>query len=335
MSRGGVDEKSGWRSANTIAAPSAIEVETMLSAWLNGRRVRDVRLLAGGLMNRNCQVHIDGAARAVVLRLYDRDSAACAREVAVLERLRGDMPVPEVLYADTTAGDGRPPFVVLEFVEGLSLRELKQTGDRTAIAEAAYDAGRLLARLQGHRFTRVGMLGPALTVESSSTVNPITMTGLIELFGTSPSFSRRVDVILHDRILRLAHEWDEWTAVANLGPTLVHGDFNSRNILVRRRAATWSVVAILDWEFAFSGSVYSDIGNFLRYERAAQPRFEPSFSRGCRDGGVNLREHWLIAARVADLAALCDFLARASTPDEVATEVLGLVHATLDEHDSR
>src|ERR1700741_1614143 len=133
MSKGGGDEKSGWRTANTIAAPSASEVETMLSSWLDTRRVREVRLLTGGLMNRNCLIRIDGAG-SVVLRLYDRDSAACAREVAVLGRLRSDMPVPQVLYADTTACDGRPPFVVLEFVDGLSLRDLKQTGERTANA---------------------------------------------------------------------------------------------------------------------------------------------------------------------------------------------------------
>ena len=41
----------------------------------------------------------------------------------------------------------------------------------------AYDAGRLLVRLQGYLFTQVGMLGSALTLESPSTANPITMTG--------------------------------------------------------------------------------------------------------------------------------------------------------------
>ena len=61
---------------------------------------------------------------------------------------------------------------------------------------------------------------------------------------------------------------------------IAHGDFNSANILVKQCAGCWTVAAILDWEFAFEGSVAYDIGNFLRYERASNPRFEPAFSRG-------------------------------------------------------
>jgi aminoglycoside phosphotransferase (APT) family kinase protein len=329
------DEKSGWRKASDMATPSASDVEAMLSPWLNGRRVRDVQLLAGGLMNRNCRVCIDDATRSVVLRLYDHDSAACAKEVAVLELLRREVPVPEVLYAERTARAGRPAFVVLEFVDGLSLRDLTLSGDPGAIAQAAYDAGRLLGRLQTHHFPRTGLLSPALTVDSTFLAGPLTTVGLIERFATSPSFQGRVDPCLLDRLLHLANEWDERPDAPHVGATLVHGDFNSRNVLVRRHAQTWSVAAILDWEFAFAGLVYCDIGNFLRYERAAQPRFEPFFSRGCRDGGVDLRGNWLIAARLADLPALCDLLARPSTPDDVATEVLGLVTATVDGRDSR
>ena len=325
------DEKSGWRKASDIATPSASDVEAMLSPWLNGRRVRAVQLLAGGLMNRNCRVCIDDPTSSVVLRLYDHDGAACAKEVAVLELVRREVPVPEVFYAEPTARAGRPSFVVLEFVDGLSLRDLKLTGDRGAMAQAAYDTGRLLGRLQAHHFPRTGLLSPALTVDSTFLAGPITTAGLIELFATSPSFQGRVDARLLDRLLRITNEWDEHPDTPDVGATLVHGDFNSRNLLVRRHAQTWSVAAVLDWEFAFAGPVYCDIGNFLRYERAGQPGFEPFFSRGCRDGGVDLRGNWLIAARIADLPALCDLLARPSTPADIATEVLGLVTATLDE----
>jgi aminoglycoside phosphotransferase (APT) family kinase protein len=178
-------------------------------------------------------------------------------------------------------------------------------------------------------------LSPALTVDSTFTTGPITTAGLVELFAKSPSFQRRVDARLLDRVLRTAYEWDEHPDAPDVGATLVHGDFNSRNILVRRHAQAWSVAAVLDWEFAFAGPVYCDIGNFLRYERAAQPRFEPFFSRGCRDGGVDLRVNWLMAARMADLPALCDLLARESTPEDVVTEVLGLVMATLSQRNSR
>jgi len=37
------------------------------------------------------------------------------------------------------------------------------------------------------------------------------------------------------------------------------------------------VVAVLDWEFAVSGSSLADLGNFLRYERASQSLAERIF----------------------------------------------------------
>jgi aminoglycoside phosphotransferase (APT) family kinase protein len=341
------DEKSGWWKTTNVPAPSVEAVQLMLSSWLDGRCVREIQLLPGGLMNRNCRVRMDPApcglgepgepgepreTHSVVLRLYDRDGEACAREVAVLERLRRTVPVPEVLYAEPAARDGSPPFAVLQFVEGLSLRELKKTPDLAAIGEAAYDAGRLLARLQSHRFPSPGLLTPALTVDASFLPGPITTTRLIELFAKSRAFQRRVDPAFLDRLLRVGREWDERPAAPDVPTTLVHGDFNSRNLLVRQQNGKWSVAAILDWEFAFAGPVYCDIGNFLRYERAARPRFEPFFSRGCRDGGLDLRGEWLMAARIADLPALCELLARESTPGDVAGEVLGLVTATVDQY---
>jgi hypothetical protein len=88
MSQNRGDEKHAWRTAADVVVPSLEEVRQMLSPWLNGRRVRDVQLLTGGLMNRNGRVPIDDAPGSVVLRLYDRDGTACAKEVAVLGLLR-------------------------------------------------------------------------------------------------------------------------------------------------------------------------------------------------------------------------------------------------------
>ena len=82
-------------------------------------------------------------------------------------------------------------------------------------------------------------------------------------------------------------------------------------------------------EFAFPGSIYYDIGNFLRYEREARPRFEPAFSRGLTDGGFELAAEWRTLARAADLTALCELLARPGVPDHVIAELRDLVSATV------
>jgi aminoglycoside phosphotransferase (APT) family kinase protein len=127
-----------------------------------------------------------------------------------------------------------------------------------------------------------------------------------------------------ERLLKAAHDWDRHPQAPELPPSLVHGDFNGRNVLVRQMAGRWSVAGFLDWEIAFAGPLYIDIGNFLRYERAERPLLEPAFSRGLRDGGVRLEGDWLKAARMADLPALCELLARESLPSAVTSELIEL-----------
>ncbi len=66
----------------------------------------------------------------------------------------------------------------------------------------------------------------------------------------------------------------------------MHSDFNPKNVLAVRAGGRWSVSAVLDWEFAFSGSPLHDIGNMLRFEQP--PGFAAGFADGFRDGGGDL-----------------------------------------------
>jgi aminoglycoside phosphotransferase (APT) family kinase protein len=171
-------------------------------------------------------------------------------------------------------------------------------------------------------------LTSTLTVEPTG-LYALTPAALVEHFAGSAAFRSRVGAAMTQRLLDVARDWDDGPRAPVLPPGLIHGDFNARNVLVRRAAERSSVAAILDWEFAFAGPLYCDVGNFLRYERPERPRFEPAFSRGLRDGGAALEGDWLSAARMSDLPALCELLAGRSTPDDVAAEVLELVTRML------
>ncbi len=111
---------------------------------------------------------------------------------------------------------------------------------------------------------------------------------------------------------------------------LTHGDFGKRNVLVREVGGQWEVAAILDWEFAVSGTPLVDLANFLRYERASRPVVEPFFSDGYVEAGGVLPEDWRRLARLIDLVALCELLSRDAVADDIAMEIAGLVCATVD-----
>jgi fructokinase len=114
---------------------------------------------------------------------------------------------------------------------------------------------------------------------------------------------------------------------------LVHGDFGKRNLLVRSIAGKWFLAAVLDWEFAVSGSPLADLGHFLRYERASCPLAEPHFSSGYLHAGGKLSPDWRQLARLVDLTALCESLTHDQLPDTVVTELVELVRATVENCD--
>ena len=300
------------------------------SPWMSSRaasrRCAAASFLAGGLMNRNYRVRV--GSDDVVLRFYDRDARACSKEVFLLSELHGRVAVPRVLYVGPSTET--VPFVVLEFVDGISMRELKQTGDARGIAEAAHAAGRELATLASIRVRDAAILATHFEPNPELLHGLNVNARLIDHFLASPLLRERLGEPHATRVHDFAWRHDDALSVMSVSAGIAHGDFNSANILVRQCDGRWTVAAILDWEFAFEGSIAYDIGNFLRYERASSLRFEPSFSSGLVVGGVELPNDWRRTARVADLSALCELLTRPAAPSIVVEEIRELVLATVD-----
>ena len=338
MTNPNLGDKTTWKVVSPPPALSVAAADALLDPWRDGRSIVEVEPLAGGIMNWNYRIRLSGSAERFVLRFYDRMPESCAKEVRILSTVRDDVPVPRVFFAESASarrGSGVfPPFCVLEFIDGISLRELRRRGEAAGVAEASYDAGRLLPRLMRHRFPQTGILSPELDVEDGPFAD-VSLLGVIEHFAASPLFAARVDASLRARIESFvrAHEGlSAWPPPSDAGAgraTLAHGDFNSPNILVRQEGGRWTVAAILDWEFAFAGSILVDIGNMLRYERPGQSRYEPHFSRGLADAGVDLPDDWFLRARLADLPALCEVLTREDVPDVVVDGLRDLIGETV------
>jgi aminoglycoside phosphotransferase (APT) family kinase protein len=87
---------------------------------------------------------------------------------------------------------------------------------------------------------------------------------------------------------------------------LVHSDANPKNVLVDPESL--AVTAVLDWEFAHSGSPMTDVGNLLRFDRL--PAYADAvLAAWCERRGTDPGES-LELARAADLWALVDLAAR-------------------------
>jgi aminoglycoside phosphotransferase (APT) family kinase protein len=284
--------------------------------------------MPGGVMNELYRMHVDGLADPLVLRLYTRDGAACRKEVELHRLVGASVPVPEILYADCSGDEEMPPYVVMRWVEGATFREIKRRRDAREIAECAGAIGAVLARIGAFTFARPGAIGPGLTIGGQLIES---VPAFVEDCLSSPHFARRMPAHDRDRLRAYIARWEpEFAAIAD-DRSLVHSDFGSPNLILREVAGRWTVAAVLDWEFAYSGSPLCDVGHMMRYERRGVPRIEPHFSKAFREHGGALPENWRGLCRALDLTALCDLLARPALPAEFVPELLDLAIATIED----
>lgn len=300
-------------------------LERIVHAAFPTCRVLATEPLTDGLRNTNLKLHLDTSPEPVVLRIYEHDPSLCQKELDLMRLVSPSVPVPEIIHAEPAGLDDLPPFTLSRWIEAITFRDLKRTGDRDAIAQAAYAAGEVLAAIGQFRFPKPGWIVPGPAIGSPLMEGPDPFPRFVDLCLASPYLQTRVPAELRDRTHDLAWSSARPLAAIDDEARLVHGDFSKRNLLVSRKAGRWSVAAVLDWEFAFSGAPLADLGNFLRYERASHPVVEPDFSAGYLSAGGHLPRDWRRLARWVDLAALCEILTRPELPASVVPELLELM----------
>jgi aminoglycoside phosphotransferase (APT) family kinase protein len=248
----------------------------------------------------------------------------------LIRLVTGSVPVPEVIHAEPSGYEDLPPFALMRYVEGISFRELRRSGDRDAMAQAARSAGETLAAIGRATFPRSGWLAPGPMVAAPLLDGADPMPRFVDSCLASENLQRRMPADLCDGVRALA--WSQASQLAGVEneARLVHGDFNKRNLLVRRTAGKWRVAAVLDWEFAVAGSPLGDLGTFLRYEHTARTLVEPHFSSAFERAGGRLPLNWRSLTRWIDLLALCDSLTHDELPGSVIAELVELVRATVE-----
>lgn len=330
--------------------PSFEEVRLLVAPAFPGRHVIGAEKLAGGLCNTNLKVTLDSPHQQVVLRLYQRDPVAYGKEIGLLRLVHQTVPVPEVIYAQAEAPEGIVdvgPYALIEYVEGITFKELKATKNLEAIHEASSSIGKTVATIGRYQFDKPGLISVnrSATGKDAAELEVIgpyiegrdPIPRILDSYLASPNLQRRTGAGLARRIHDFVWSWaprlPQLDEEPNFVRCLVHSDLDPSNILVRQLEGKWVVVAVLDWEFAFSGSPLIDVGHFLRYERSAVPLCEPYFSRAFVEHGGRLPEDWRRVIRVIDLTGLCEILMREAVPNNVSQQVLGLILATLGNRD--
>ncbi|MFC0863203.1 phosphotransferase family protein [Sphaerimonospora cavernae] len=213
--------------------------------------------LAGGRSNLTFLVTDAAGVRFVLRRPPLGDHPANAhdvlREARILRAVAGEMPVPAVLAVCEDPAVTGAPFVVMEHLDGLVLRD-------PAGVEAAFPVGDR------------GRIGPAL-IDAMAALHSVDPARL----GLGGLAERR------DHLARQLRRWhDNWrkTTIRPLPDLeraharlvehipeqrrtgIVHGDFRLDNCLLDTGG---TVLGILDWELTTIGDPLADLGQFLVY----------------------------------------------------------------------
>ena len=292
--------------------------------------IASAQLLTGGLINTNIKIEFSSHRAPVVLRLYQGDAAVCLKECAILDLVHATIPVPAVIHVEPYGIDNSGPFCILEFVNGKTFQQLKRTNDLPAINQAGACVGEILARIGRYQFSKPGRLENDLTVGDPYVEGADVVPRLLDLFLQSEHLQRRLDSSFQRKLHDLIWSWATQLQTLDRDHALVHSDFGNRNILVHCVNGRWQVAAVLDWEFAFSGPPLLDVGHFLRYESQDTPLREPHFSRAYLESGGSLPDDWRRLAQVVDLTGLVECLTRERLPEDVTSEILQLITATLE-----
>lgn len=108
-------------------------------------------------------------------------------------------------------------------------------------------------------------------------------------------------------------------------PCLVHGDFKGSNLLIHEGRLS----AVLDWEFAHSGTYLMSVGQLFRHGSSLPDGFEERFAAGFESCGQRLPRDWRRLASVVDLLSMMDFLNRPEAGPRMLADVLALTAATV------
>ncbi|MFE0755904.1 phosphotransferase family protein [Inquilinus sp. NPDC058860] len=289
----------------------------MLVRSLPGRpAVLRVTELSGGLANTNLRLDLDSHPP-VVLRLFQRDPAQAAKERAIhaLAAERG-FPAPRLLGSgDDPATE--LPFALLEWIDGQRLDEAARGLDDTTLLPLARSVGGALAAIHAVTFDRTGFLDASLDVAEPVDAGGTGLTGFLRHVLVDGSGGERLGRDLAGRLVAFAEReaglLDRWPGP----PCLTHSDFGGTNILVRHGPEGWAVAAVLDWEFAFAGSPFFDLGNLLRPPLGSRPGFAGAVAAGYRAAGGELPAEWRRMAALADLFSWAEFLTRPTVSDAV------------------
>jgi len=316
---------------NPVIEISQEVAKRLIQSALPDKRLAFFDLLEGGYSNTNYRVTLSDES-AVLLRIFSNSVETAKKEIQLLTKMRG-IPVPGVIHFDSSLAHAPFAYALLEWKNGQPLNRALPTLSSSNQSHVGASLGRILSQLTGIRFQKMGFLGPGLEIhEAFGDLWEFFFPFIEECLVRGPA-GGRLGQDLTKKVLELAQNHKGLITDLPVNPSLVHGDFNGKNILVEKIQGNWEVT-ILDWEFAYCGPFLTDFGNLFRYDAQLSTSFEVGIIKGFQESGNLLPRQWKKAAKLLDLMNLCDFLNTQKQKPILWDHSKGLIQDTIQRWDT-
>lgn len=294
--------KADWEKASTRHKLPEGVVDQMLHLAYPGSKIASIELMTGGCANLNYKIQLTNEKQPLVLRVYLNDKTTAYKEQQIAVLIKGTVPIPAIHFIGEFK---RYHFAIMEFIPGITLRDLLLNDDLFDLSAIMHEIGWVLAKIIAYQFPKAGFLGKDLRGVPSKFYD---VMNLAQDCLSDKTVAAVLGSLMVAEIQTIIGQYSY--LLPKNQKHLVHGDFNPSNILVDKVNDSWIVTGVLDWEFAFSGSYLWDVAHVLRYAYKMPSDFQRSFIDSLRYNHIELPADCTITINILNLFSLLEILKR-------------------------
>lgn len=233
-----------------------------------------------------------------MLRIYRKPKEFCDKEVWVLNLIKEStqpIPIPELLYFDSSCQSVNFPFLLYEHIQGATLSARCRNISNSDLDVIGFELGRILATI--HNITKYsGEAPPYFSVQN-------TEYGFVyKRLVSALDKCRSAKLITHrtEQSITSAFQRDALFDTTNKA-CLVHGDFHGNNVLISDRC----VSGILDYEGAFWACPEWDFAKVMGLTTRYNAELEEAVINGYKSIAA-ISDHQVFQARIMWLRTIVD-----------------------------
>lgn len=193
--------------------------------------------------------------RKYLLKLYSNTTDKI--ETAAYRYLKDKINVPELYFYDDRKDRFPFTYTITEFLDGITFINYVRTGKCYPV-EKAYEIGKMCATVHQKVYECDALLDDKLNISGEI---PNTHNKILHLLDGKPKQYLNPETIV--KLREFIYKNAELFCRMEAESVLCHGDFGYGNIIISA-----DKVYFIDFEFAYSGSRYHDIGHFFRKKGA-------------------------------------------------------------------